>query len=77
MALTIRRQLDLKGLPSPLPVERTAAAMREMIAGELVEVLATDPGSVSQFDAWARSTGTDLLESSHLGNVFLFVLRKT
>ncbi len=76
MALTIRRQLDLKGLRCPLPVERTAAAMRDMISGELVEVLATDPRSVREFDAWARSTGADLLESSQLGNVFRFVLRK-
>ncbi len=76
MALTIRRQLDLKGFPCPLPVERTAAAMRDMIAGELVEVLATDPASVREFDTWARSTGADLLESSQLGNVFRFVLRK-
>lgn len=76
MALSIKRQLDVKGLPCPLPVERTATAMREMISGELVEVLATDPASVREFDMWARSTGADLLESSQLGNIFRFVLRK-
>lgn len=76
MALAIKRQLDLKGLASPLPLARTEQAMKDMFSGELIEILATDVGSVRDFARWARSTGDDLLESSQLGNVFRFVLRK-
>jgi len=76
MTLAISAQLDLKGLSCPLPVVKTAKAMRDLAPGSLVEVLATDPGSVKDFAAWSRTSGNVLLESSQLGNVFRFVIRK-
>ncbi len=76
MALAIKRQLDLKGFAARLALEKTAEALRDMTAGELVEILATDPTSVREFDHWSRATGNDLLESSQFGNVFRFVLRR-
>ncbi len=50
--------------------------MQGLASGDLVESLATDPGSVKDFAAWCRTTGNELLESSRLGNVFRFVIRK-
>lgn len=76
MTLAISAQLDLKGLSCPLPIIKTAKAMKGLASGDLVEVLATDPGSVKDFAAWARTTGNELLESSQFGNVFRFVIRK-
>ena len=76
MAVVIAETLDLKGLACPLPVVRTAKALKELASGQLVEILATDPGSPRDFAAWARSTGNDLLESSQLGTVYRFVIRK-
>lgn len=76
MAIEIAQTLDLKGLACPLPIVKTAKAMRDLAPGALVEVLATDPGSVKDFAAWARTTGNELLESSQLGSVYRFVIRK-
>ncbi len=76
MTLAISAQLDLKGLSCPLPIIKTAKTMKGLASGDLVEVLATDPGSVKDFAAWARTTGNELLESSQFGNVFRFVIRK-
>jgi len=69
-------KLDLKGLSCPLPIVKTAKAMRDLRPGELVEVLATDPGSVPDFTAWARSTGNELVARTEEGGVYRFVLRK-
>ena len=74
--LVIATSLDLKGLACPLPIVRTAKAMKTLAAGEVVEVLATDPGSVPDFTAWARATGNLLLEHSMEGGVYRFLLRK-
>jgi tRNA 2-thiouridine synthesizing protein A len=68
--------LDLKGLSCPLPIVKTAKAVKELHTGDLVEVLATDPGSVPDFQAWTTSTGNELLEQSEEDGVFRFVLRK-
>ncbi|HET7419571.1 MAG TPA: sulfurtransferase TusA family protein [Candidatus Dormibacteraeota bacterium] len=73
---SITTRLDLKGLSCPLPIIKTAKAMKGLAAGELLEALATDPGSVSDFKAWAQSTGNPLLESTQEGGVYRFVLMK-
>ncbi len=76
MSTTIARTLDLKGLSCPLPIVKTAKAVRELAGGEVVEVLATDPGSVKDFEAWAKTTGNELVESTRDGAVYRFVVRK-
>ena len=76
MAIAIAVRLDLKGLSCPMPIIKTAKAMKDLPPGELIEVLATDPGSVPDFEAWARSTGNPLVESTQDGGVYHFVLRK-
>lgn len=68
--------LDLKGLQCPMPILKTAKAMKELGSGAVIHVIATDPGSVKDFAAWARATGNELLESSAIDGVFRFVLRK-
>lgn len=76
MSLTIAMSLNLKGLSCPLPIVKTAKAMKEVAPGDMVEVLATDPGSVPDFKAWAQSTGNQLVESTQEGAVYRFVLKK-
>ena len=76
MDATIAMSLDLKGLSCPIPIAKTARAMKELAAGQLIEVFATDPSSVPDFKAWSRSTGNPLVESGKEGGVFRFVLRK-
>ena len=59
-----------------MPIVKTAQAMKAMPSGGLIEVLATDPGSVKDFAAWARTTGNELVEQSVDGGVYRFVLRR-
>ncbi len=73
---TIAKTLDLKGLSCPLPIVKTAQAVKELASGDLVEALATDPGSVADFAAWCKSTGHELLEQSEADGVYRFVIRK-
>jgi tRNA 2-thiouridine synthesizing protein A len=76
MSITIAVSLDLKGLSCPLPIIKTAKAMKGLTPGQLLEAVATDPGSVSDFKAWAKTTGNPLVESSQEGGVFRFILQK-
>lgn len=76
MSLTIAMSLNLKGLSCPLPIVKTAKAMKDVAPGDMVEVFATDPGSVPDFKAWAQSTGNQLVESTQEGAVYRFVLKK-
>jgi tRNA 2-thiouridine synthesizing protein A len=59
-----------------MPIVKTAQAIRTIASGDLVEVLATDPGSVKDFAAWSRTTGHELVEQSVDGGVFRFVIRR-
>lgn len=77
MSMQIAKTLDLKGLSCPLPIVKTAQAIKEIVSGELIEALATDPGSVADFNAWCKSTGNELVEQGAAGGVFRFVIRKT
>jgi tRNA 2-thiouridine synthesizing protein A len=76
MSITVAKSLDLKGLSCPLPIIKTAMAMKALAPGQLLEAFATDPGSVSDFKAWAQATGNPLVASSQDGGVFHFVLKK-
>jgi tRNA 2-thiouridine synthesizing protein A len=76
MSVTIAKTLDLKGLSCPLPIVKTAKAMKDLAPGELLEAFATDPGSVPDFKAWAKSTGNPLVECDDQGGVYHFVIKK-
>lgn len=76
MSQGITKTLDLKGLSCPLPIVKTAQAAKELQSGDLIEALATDPGSVADFAAWCKSTDNELIEQSQDGAVFRFVIRK-
>jgi tRNA 2-thiouridine synthesizing protein A len=68
--------VDAKGLNCPMPIVKTAQAMKTVASGDSVEVLATDAGSVKDFAAWSRSTGNPLLEQTVDGGVYRFVIRR-
>ena len=76
MSMQIARVLDLKGLSCPLPIVKTAQAIKGLASGDLLEALATDPGSVADFNAWCRSTGHGLVEQTETDGVYRFVIRK-
>jgi tRNA 2-thiouridine synthesizing protein A len=68
--------LDAKGLLCPLPVLKARKALKTVPPGGLLRVLATDPGAAKDFEAFCRTTGSELLASSEEGGVFTFDIRK-
>ena len=68
--------VDARGLSCPMPIVKTAQAVRPLASGALLEVLATDPGSTRDFVAWSRATGHELVEQTTEGNVHRFVIRR-
>jgi tRNA 2-thiouridine synthesizing protein A len=69
-------KLDARGLKCPMPIVKTAQAIKTVAPGDLLEVVATDPGSVADFAAWSRSTGNELVESGGQGGEYRFVIRR-
>ena len=70
------RELDVQGLKSPLPILRTKKSLSEMETGQVLRVLATDPGAAKDFQAFARQTGNQLLSASETDQVFEFFFRR-
>ncbi|MBM3566563.1 MAG: sulfurtransferase TusA family protein [Alphaproteobacteria bacterium] len=68
--------LDARGLNCPLPILKTKKAIKEVPVGETLKVLSTDPGSVKDMDAFCRTTGNDLVESSQDGDTYTFLIRR-
>ena len=70
------KELDAKGLSCPLPILKTKKALNDMAAGQVLKVLATDPGSVKDMQAFSRQTGNTLVSSAEENNTFVFFMRK-
>ena len=69
-------EVDARGLNCPLPILRAKKALAQMRSGQTVRVLATDPGSVKDFQAFAKQTGNELVEQGESGKEFEFFLRR-
>lgn len=70
------RELDTRGLHCPLPILKAKKALAEMLSGEVLRVVATDPGSMKDFQAFARQTGNELVEQTAEGGEFVHCLRR-
>ena len=70
------KELDARGLNCPLPILRAKKALAAMTSGQVLRLLATDPGSVKDFQAFARQTGNELLSENSKGDEFEFLLRR-
>ena len=68
--------LDTKGLNCPLPILKAKKAINGLTAGDILQVLATDPGSVKDFEAFCRATGHELVESGEDAGVYSFLIKK-
>ena len=73
--LDIKLKVDASGLSCPLPILRATQGIKTIATGELMEIVATDPGSVKDMDAWAKATGHTMVEQSAADGKFRFVLR--
>ena len=74
--MQIHRELDTRGLNCPLPILKAKKALAEMASGEMLRVVSTDPGSMRDFQAFARQTGNELVEQGEADGAFWFVLRR-
>lgn len=75
--MDFNQELDVKGLKCPLPILRTKKALSAMVSGQVLRVVATDPSTVKDFDAFARQTGNDLLSTADQnGEEFIFLIRR-
>ena len=70
------KEIDTRGLNCPLPILKAKKALAELEAGQVLKVLATDPGSLRDFQAFARQTGNELLAQSTVGEEFVHFLRR-
>ena len=75
-SVAIDRSLDCLGLFCPIPIVKTREAMRQMTAGQVLEMLSDDPASEADMKSWAQRTENELLEVSKTGVVYRFLIRK-
>lgn len=74
--MDIHKEIDTRGLNCPLPILKAKKALAEMVSGELLKVVATDTGSLRDFQAFARQTGNELVEQQTQGSEFIHILRR-
>jgi len=74
--MDFQKELDARGLNCPLPILKTKKALAEMASGEILRVMATDPGAARDFQAFAKQTGNELLAHSEEDRVFIFYMRR-
>ncbi len=70
-------ELDARGLNCPMPILRAKKALKDLASGDTLKVMATDPGSVKDFEAFCRTTGNELLETSEDAGVYTYLIKKS
>jgi len=76
-AIKADKVMDLKGLPCPMPVVKISKGIKDVQVGQIIEVLSTDPGALTDFPAWARTSGNEILGTEQEnGTIRIFVKRK-
>jgi tRNA 2-thiouridine synthesizing protein A len=76
MTMEFHKELDARGLNCPLPILKAKKALAEMSSGEILRVIATDPGSVRDFQAFAKQTGNDLVGQNEENKEFTFFMKR-
>ena len=72
----VDKELDARGLNCPLPILRTKQSLAGMVSGQILKIVATDPGSVIDFQVFAEQTGNELLSLAEVEQEFIFLLKK-
>jgi tRNA 2-thiouridine synthesizing protein A len=76
MTIEANAQLDAKGLSCPMPVVKARLEIDKLSPGQVLEVIATDPGSVADFENWTKMSGHDLLTSDEQDGVYVYLIKK-
>ena len=75
--IKVDKVMDLKGMPCPMPVVKISKGIKEVEIGQVVEAHSTDPGSLTDFPAWARTSGNEILKTEQDGDVNKFFIKRT
>ena len=71
------KELDLKGLPCPMPIVKVSKGIKDIKIGQVLKAVTTDPGSLNDFPAWARSSGNEILDTQIKGEEITFYIQRS
>jgi len=74
--IKVAKEMDLQGMPCPMPVVKVSQGIKEVEVGEVLKALSTDPGSLADFPAWARTSGNEILKTDQDGKVITFYIKR-
>jgi tRNA 2-thiouridine synthesizing protein A len=74
--IQIKKSMDLKGMPCPMPVVKVSKGIKEVEVGEVIEAITTDPGSLSDFPAWARTSGNEIIKTEQDDKIIKFYIKR-
>ena len=74
--LKVEKVFDLKGLACPMPVVKVSKGIKEVEVGQIIEALTTDPGSMTDFPAWARTSGNEIVKTEQEDDVIRFYIKR-
>jgi TusA-related sulfurtransferase len=75
--ITVTKKIDLSGLPCPMPVVKISKEIKTVEVGEIIEARTTDPGALSDFPAWAQSSGNEIVKIEESGDGATFFVKRT
>jgi len=75
--IEVNKVLDCTGLLCPIPVIQTSQAIKQVEVGQILQMIATDPGAPPDMDAWARQTGHEMVDKTEEGGQYLFWFKRT
>ena len=74
--MKVDKVMDLKGMPCPMPVVKVSKGIKDIEVGQVIETHTTDPGSLADFPAWARTSGNEILKTDQDGDVIKFYIKR-
>ena len=74
--IKVSKTMDLKGLPCPQPVIKVSKGIKEIAVGQILEAITTDPGALSDFPAWARTSGNEILKTDQESGLIRFLIKR-
>ena len=74
--IKVDKSMDLKGLPCPMPVVKVSKGIKEVEVGQIIEAVTTDPGSLADFPAWAKTSGNEILKTDQGDEAITFYIKR-
>ncbi len=74
--IKVDKVMDLKGLPCPMPVVKVSKGIKEVEVGQVIEAISSDPGSLADFPAWARTSGNEIIKTDQTDGLIKFYIKR-